>query len=277
MEIGALLGRLLECGLQKEVETNLRNSIAFDRILMSAVVLAIFGIAQFLVAMPTAMRHYAGGTLTSRTSVGYSWSQNWLSDLGRVSAWSGKDNAVARKYFSSSVILLGCTLAFFFVATLRAAEVFSFSAVVTSSAGLLSSLGLVGIGLTPFDVMHELHIFCLLMWILPMLGAAATVSYQAIRAGGVIATTIPVASLVLLLGVLAYGFSTASTHVMAMQKLAVLLSIAWLILLIGRVGLAAVYIVSAVQSRSRIANMQASKYMNRIQRGHLQPYKRYED
>lgn len=254
-----------------------KNSYSLDWLLVLGVAAAVSGLLQFMVRLPLAVTTYAGGSRDVPAASGYSLSKNWLSDLGRQVAWNGKDNLEAAGIFNSSVTLLGVGLLILFLLSIRAAEFTSLASVITGVCGAVSSLGLLGIAATPFDRQHDLHIVALLLWIVPMLVVAASFSYQAIRAGGLIAIVVPASSLLLFIGMVAYAAGRSTSQVMTLQKLAVLISVVWLLIIVARVSLAAVYVWSNALLRSEIANRQAGQYMKRLQAGHLQPFERRED
>lgn len=252
------------------------TKLRVDRPLILCVFVALLGLSQFLVAVPIAMQQYAGGSLHDTDSHGYSWANNWLSDLGRNQAWNGEQNAGSAMLFNSSIIGFGFSLAVFFVASIRAREEISVVDLANAAAGVLAASGLIGIGLTPFDRFHKLHIACLLLWCIPMVLVAIISSVQTLRSGSILAVLLTQASVVLVVGMVVYAMSSTTSGVMTMQKIVVLISLAWFALLMVHVGLTAVYVIVETRSRYQIANEQAGEYMNRIRRGHLKPYERHD-
>ena len=249
-----------------EVES--RESLQIDKPLMAAAVFAALGLGQFLFCVHAAMDCYPGGTIADKDSIGYSWSENWLSDLGRRKAVNGFDNVTSATYFNRSIIILGATLLLFFVVSIRAFEERTIGSIATALAGLLASVGLIGIGLTPVDVAYELHITSLLVWIIPMLCLGVVFSYECFTGEGWFGWIIGIATAVLFGGVIVYALSTATSGVMAMQKIVVLQSIAWFALLGSRVMAAAFLVVQQTRTRLQIANDQAPAYMARLNRQH---------
>lgn len=248
-----------------------------DAVLAFSVLAALAGTLQFVAMVTVASGSYAGGTRENAKAIGYSWSGNWISDLGRMTAWNNMPNESCATIFNGSVIFLGATLVLFFITTLRATEEFSYTGLAATLSGVVSAAGLIGIGLTPFDQFHDLHIAALLMWILPMLVAAASFSIQAVRSGGTLGILIAISSCVLVSGTVVYALSRASSSVMAVQKLVVVLSIVWFALLISRVALAAIYVIVDNRSRLQVVNKQAGEYMKRIEKGHLRPFQKFDD
>ncbi|NVM53605.1 MAG: hypothetical protein HWN66_07860 [Candidatus Helarchaeota archaeon] len=69
-----------------------------------AFILAIVGIIQFIILISIAMVFYAGGNSVNPSAPGYSFLLNYWSDLGRVVAWSGKNNIISQVLFSIAMI-----------------------------------------------------------------------------------------------------------------------------------------------------------------------------
>lgn len=222
---------------------------------------ACLGIVQFLVAVVIAIRCYPGDT--GGADRGYSMAGNFLSDLGRWQTESGKDNAVSAAIFNGSVILLGITLLPFFAilpATLRSLRV------LVWFSGSLAAIGLIGIGLTPYDRHFIAHHVFLGLWIGPML--ILLVGYLiASEWSGRAAWVLGACTLALVYAVLAYaGAGSHGGHVV-MQKVTVAISIVWFALIGVNVAVATVQVVS-MSGRRQIAEWQAEEYMKAIQHGH---------
>lgn len=244
------------------------RTLHVDSLLVAGVLSAVLGIAQFSVCLPVAMNHYPGGTYADPKTIGYSWSGNWLSDLGRVTAINGNDNSTSARIFNTSIVTLGVSLLVFFLASIRAFEEQDLGSISTMLAGLFASIGLIGIGLTPVDIHYGPHIASLLAWIVPMLCLGGLFTYQCFTGEGWFGWIIAVATSALFCGVIVYALSTTTTEVMAVQKILVLQSIAWFALLSVRVAVAALYVVQQTRTRMQIANEQAGDYMSAIQRRH---------
>lgn len=247
-----------------------------DKPLISGCFLAFAGLVQFLIFTSLSMGEYPGGTIADSHTTGYTWMGNWLSDLGRQTAINGMENRLGASYFNGSIIALGICLLIFFLASIRAFEEQTFVGVLTVGAGLFASMGLIGIGLAPVDVAYQWHIVSLLAWIIPMLGYGALFTYQCSVGESWYSLIIATATVVLFLGAGLYAFSVTNTNVMAAQKTVVLLSIAWFILLAGRISLAAFYVSRTARTRLQMANEQAADYLVRIRNQHSKG-KRQED
>lgn len=114
---------------------------------------------QFFVSTTLAMRVYPGGTIQNRTSEGYSFFDNYFSDLGRTRAWNRQPNHRSNRYFQSSLIFVGGSLILFFVVLpsfFREPEA-QFIAVVAALCGIMAAMCYIGIALTPLDYNYYRH------------------------------------------------------------------------------------------------------------------------
>jgi len=108
-----------------------------------------------------AMLLYPGGTIRDPSTSGYSFFQNFLSDLGSTVAWGGQPNYRSAILFVTSFVILALALAGSFVAFVR---LFSssrnprYSAHTAGAAGVLSCVGLIGAALTPGNRFLTLHL-----------------------------------------------------------------------------------------------------------------------
>ncbi|MFN3189532.1 MAG: hypothetical protein ACE361_03330 [Aureliella sp.] len=247
-----------------------RAQLRFDAPMLLFLLVAIVGVGEFLIAMPYAIQAYPGGTRSDRTTTGYSWDGNWLSDLGSTKAWNGEDNQFGARIFNWSIMSLGSCMMVFFMGSLRASEESpGVLAWVTALFGVFSGFGLVLLGCTPFDQYEKLHLVALGIWIASMVVASCSFSTQVFLRGGPLSLVFPVATLVLIFGVIAYGLSSGTDNVMLMQKICVGISLCWLLMVLWRIALTAIYIIVDSKSRYQIANEQATHYMKKIKRGHL--------
>ena len=258
-------------------KTERRASLEIDRWLICAVLVAIASIIQFAVVAPKAMQHYPGGTVLNSRTLGYSWNENWLSDLGRDRAWNGQENHASARMFNGSTIVLGIGMVIFFFVANRAFEEITALRMVGQCCGVLAGIGLVGIGVTPFDRHEPAHINALLLWVIPMGIYAVIFAIDCWNSGGFGSWVLPSACTALVFGIAMYALSTATSEVIRMQKLVALLSIAWFLIITARVSMAAFYIISHSKSRSQIANEQAVKYLRQLERGRGKSLPRGDD
>jgi hypothetical protein len=122
---------------------------------------AQWGVLSFLALSFAAMPLYPGGTFRDRSSVGYRFFSNFLSDLGMPTSWSGAANPLGAFLFVSGEALLAIGLVAFFVGFVRLlasvprARAWSRAAAVT---GTVIALALVTAGLTPANRFEWLHL-----------------------------------------------------------------------------------------------------------------------
>ena len=116
----------------------------------------------FIIFNIVAMFVYPGGTYLDNLNPGYSFTKNFLSDLGRTMSFSDEVNFFSAQFFNMSLILTGIVFVYFY---LHVRKVFSADnqkiwAIVGSFIGILGGLSLIGVGLTPADLYLEIHIIC---------------------------------------------------------------------------------------------------------------------
>ena len=148
----------------------------FTRAQWSAAAAALLGIvAMFL---------YPGGTTRNHASVGYSITENFLSDLGMTVAWNGQRNHIGAGLFVSSMALLvigmGGALAGFVrqYASTPSSRRFAYAALIV---GAVACACFVGVALTPENRAMSLHIgFTLAAFrILPFVALLLTLAARA--------------------------------------------------------------------------------------------------
>jgi len=116
----------------------------------------------FIVALLLAVFCYPGSTHRDNSTVGYSITHNFLSDLGRTIAYSGEQN-----FLSSTLFVMGTTLVciglitYFLVmpAIVNKSKLSKTLAQVGSLAGMLCGLAFMGVGFTPHNYYPDAHMF----------------------------------------------------------------------------------------------------------------------
>ena len=116
----------------------------------------------FVVLNIASMILYPGSTYRDHLTIGYSFTENFLSDLGRTLTFSGEINFLSSKLFNISLVMAGGIFALFY---LHVRKVFNsdkqkIMTFVGSFFGVLGGLSLAGVGLTPADLYLEIHIVC---------------------------------------------------------------------------------------------------------------------
>ena len=105
---------------------------------------------------------YPGSTYRDHLTLGYSFTENFLSDLGRTLTFLGEINFLSSILFNMSLILAGTifTMFYFHVRKVFNSDKQKTLAFLGSFFGILGGLSLVGVGLTPADLYLDLHIIC---------------------------------------------------------------------------------------------------------------------
>jgi len=119
------------------------------------------GCGLYVVLTFIAMLAYPGGTLTDGTTVGYSFFQNFFSDLGRVTAPNGQLNRVSMILFIVAESVVGIGMVFFFIAFrdfFKADRAGRLLSLLGTVAGIASGLCFVGVALAPADLYLDVHI-----------------------------------------------------------------------------------------------------------------------
>ena len=116
----------------------------------------------FIILNIIAIISYPGGTYIDHTTIGYSFTRNFLSDLGRTFSFSEEINFLSSQLFNMSLILAGVIFAGFYlyVRKVFSAENLQTLSLIGSFFGVLGGFSLIGVGLTPSDIYLDLHIIC---------------------------------------------------------------------------------------------------------------------
>ena len=121
-----------------------------------------FAIIGFIVLNILAMFTYPGGTLHNPYAVGYSFFNNFLSDLGRFISWNGSYNFYSQILFNSTMIITGIIFSFYFIA-LR--SIFNLTndflywlSIIGTIAGIAGGYSMAGVGFTPADLYFSSHL-----------------------------------------------------------------------------------------------------------------------
>lgn len=119
------------------------------------------GCALFVVLTLIAMLTYAGGTVDDHTASGYSFTHNFLSNLGMITALSGKPNWVSAVLFFLSLGTAGVCLVIFFIIFTRFFQNTHLQktlSLIGSGLGVLAGISFVGIAFAPADLVRPAHV-----------------------------------------------------------------------------------------------------------------------
>ena len=111
----------------------------------------------FVILFILAMLMYAGGTINNPESMGYSFTRNFFSDLGKFTT----ENIISAMMFNLSLIVCGWSFAayfFYFTKLFNQNTIIHILAKVGSFAGIIGALCFIGVGLTPHNLFLDYHI-----------------------------------------------------------------------------------------------------------------------
>jgi hypothetical membrane protein len=103
---------------------------------------------------------YPGGTSLHPQEKGYSFFENFLSDLGRVTAISGQSNLAAHVLFTIALSAGGLGIALFFLALLpffTGSGITRWLSRLGAAFGLLASICFLGVAFFPLDTHERIH------------------------------------------------------------------------------------------------------------------------
>ena len=121
----------------------------------------IFGMAQFILLTILAMIFYAGGSQYYPTASSYDFLQNFFSDLGMRTAWTGVSNNTAFVLFTIALIIAGASILPFILVfpTFFARRSLSYKfAMILLITGIPTSIGFIVIAFIPWDLYLAIHL-----------------------------------------------------------------------------------------------------------------------
>ena len=125
-------------------------------------IIIMIGFAQFIVLTMIGMILYPGGTYNDSSTIGYIFWENYFSDTGRKVSHSGKSNTISSVLFTIALATMGISsIIFFILITHHFAEnrVTKWLSIVGSFLGIIAGIFFIGIGFTPSDIFHGIHVF----------------------------------------------------------------------------------------------------------------------
>tara|TARA_Y100000768_G_C23897101_1_gene643183 strand:- start:103 stop:783 length:681 start_codon:yes stop_codon:yes gene_type:complete len=120
-----------------------------------------FVVIFFIIACAISSYFYPGGNIHDSSQLGYSFTHNFLSDLGGFESHSGENNFISSVFFNFSMILFFFVgISFLFVPILfRENKITFIFAVIGSLFFFIGSIFFAGVGFTPYDIFFDLHVF----------------------------------------------------------------------------------------------------------------------
>lgn len=174
---------------------------------------ARWGVLSFFMLSALSMPFYPGGTYRDRSSAGYRFFSNFLSDLGMPQAWSGASNPWGSVLFVAGEVLLAIGFVAFFVGFVRLSSSSQRSRAwshAAACAGVIVALALVTAGATPANRFQWLHVEAAKLAFRAACAATAFLSIAIMRDGrfstltGAVSLLIP-SLLAVYLGILEWG------------------------------------------------------------------------
>ncbi|NVM35244.1 MAG: hypothetical protein HWN81_06590 [Candidatus Lokiarchaeota archaeon] len=120
----------------------------------------MIGCFQFILLTFIGMLFYAGGTSLDPTRPGYSFFQNFFSEIGLTVAHSGESNIIAFIFFSLAFFIVGITLMPSFIAFpffFKDTKIEKWLTITGSALGLFTSFCFTGITFAPADINIAAH------------------------------------------------------------------------------------------------------------------------
>ncbi len=121
---------------------------------------ALVSMLLFMVLTVWAMIVYPGGTKSDPQTLGYSFWNNFFSDLGRYRTFLGGAKEMSLLLFSAALLMVGSAFSIFFSLlpahfTEKPAQ---WSSIAGSLAGVISGVSYIVVALTPWDLYLHVHI-----------------------------------------------------------------------------------------------------------------------
>lgn len=174
---------------------------------------ARWGVLSFFLLSAVSMPFYPGGTYRDRSSTGYRFFSNFLSDLGMPQAWNGASNPWGSVLFVTGEVLLAIGFVAFFIGFVRLSSASRRSRAwsrAAACAGVIVALALVTAGATPANRFQWLHVEAAKLAFRAACAATACLSIAIVRDGrfstltGAVSLVIP-SLLAVYLGILEWG------------------------------------------------------------------------
>ncbi|QEE15538.1 DUF998 domain-containing protein [Promethearchaeum syntrophicum] len=114
----------------------------------------VIGSSLFFILTIIAMFTFAGGYMFEPTSPGYSLINNFFSDLGMITGYSGDSNMVSSTLFLMATLFCGLLMMPYFAvipSIFKSNRINYILIILGSTLGFIAAIGYIGIGFTPWD------------------------------------------------------------------------------------------------------------------------------
>ncbi|MFL2983520.1 MAG: hypothetical protein ACJZ12_03925 [Candidatus Neomarinimicrobiota bacterium] len=128
---------------------------------LALVLLPRLALVLFVSLQILGMLVYPGGTMHDITTVGYTFSSNFFSDLGAYASRNGEPNYFSMIFFAISLTIVGITFSIYYISL---PKIFDNDIInhrlsfIGSFFALGGSICLIGTGFTPSDIVLKTHI-----------------------------------------------------------------------------------------------------------------------
>lgn len=217
---------------------------------LSLALVALLGVSQFL----GTLYHIAASYPEP-----YIWHRHFISDLGRTKTASGSDNTPNSKLFAISSLAMGASMLPFLLVFPTA---FERGRWLLRILAIMTILGLIGIGQTPYDKYFILHHVCLFLWVVPMVLLAIALPILVASEGDLPLPLFILSGVLLAFTLLYAGIGIRSGYVVV-QKIVVCISLAWFAILASTVVMVTKWRPSSLQ---RKLAKQAEWYERKLQK-----------
>lgn len=122
----------------------------------------VIGSSLFFILTVIAMFTFTGGTAFNHENPGYSFFNNFFSDLGMTTSYTGDTNILSSTLFLLATIFCGGLMLPYFAtipSLFKKNKLDFFLMLIGSLLGFVAAFGYIGIGFTPWDTTLELHLF----------------------------------------------------------------------------------------------------------------------
>ena len=123
----------------------------------SLVIIPRYTICLFIFLFCASIFFYSGGTLHNPSSIGYSFTRNFFSDLGILS----EENIISVVLFALGLLLVGLNFILYFYNFMKlfnADSQYSKIAKAGSIFGIIGAISFIIIGFTPHNYVHDSHV-----------------------------------------------------------------------------------------------------------------------
>ncbi len=119
------------------------------------VLVTLISCVLFLILTVLAMVFYPGGTYNDPNTIGYSFIDNYFSDLGRINTFLGETNIVSRSLLTTALTLVGVMLVSYFIIFATFFEnnkISKWLSIIGTINGVICAIAYMGIGYLSYDI-----------------------------------------------------------------------------------------------------------------------------